>query len=125
MANLIFHSLADRYAEVLQDVASITGRDLKRLYVVGGGSKNELLNRLTARATGLEVLPGSTESTTVGNFAIQLAALGRDYADGVGVSASAVAKWASVLVTQPMRSGTGIRAQKVDGTQVNTEEAST
>jgi rhamnulokinase len=97
MANLIFHSLAARYAAVLRDATRITGRDLKRLYVVGGGSRNTLLNRLTARATGLEVLPGSAESTTVGNFAIQLSALNGGYADGVGVSAGAVAKWASVL----------------------------
>jgi rhamnulokinase len=125
MANLIFHSLAQRYAAVLQDATSITGKDLKRLYVVGGGSKNALLNRLTARATGLEVLPGSTESATVGNFAIQLAALARDYADGVGVSASAVAKWASVLSAQPMRPGNGIRTQKIDGTQMDIDEAFT
>jgi rhamnulokinase len=125
MANLIFHSLADRYAAVLRDVSSITGRDLKRLYVVGGGSKNALLNRLTARATGLEVLPGSTESTTVGNFAIQLAALGGEYADDLGVSASAVAKWASVLAAQPMRLGNGICGRKIDGAQVDIGEVST
>jgi rhamnulokinase len=100
MANLIFHSLADRYAAVLHDAAMITGRDLKRLYVVGGGSRNARLNRLTAKATGLEVLPASAESTTVGNFAIQLAALDGDYTDAVGVSAGAVAKWASVLGAQ-------------------------
>jgi rhamnulokinase len=102
MANLIFHSLADRYAEVLQNAARITGKVLQRLYVVGGGSRNALLNRLTARATGLEVLTGSTESTTVGNFAIQLAALQGDYTDAIGVSASAVAKWAGVLAPQPI-----------------------
>lgn len=104
MANLIFHSLADRYAAVLQNATSITGRVLKRLYVVGGGGRNALLNRLTARATGLEVLTGSTESTTVGNFSIQLAALDGDYSDGVGVSASAVAKWAGVLAPLPIGS---------------------
>jgi rhamnulokinase len=108
MANLIFHSLADRYAAVLQNARSIAGRTLKRLYVVGGGSRNALLNRLTARATGLEVLTGSTESTTVGNFAIQLAALDGDYADD-GVSAGAVAKWAGVLSSLPI--GPPIAAQ--------------
>jgi rhamnulokinase len=102
MANLIFHSLADRYAAVLQNATSITGRTLKRLYVVGGGSRNALLNRLTARATGLEVLTGSTESTTVGNFVIQLAALDGDYAEGVGVSSSTVAKWAGILASLPI-----------------------
>jgi len=102
MTSLILHSLAARYAAVLCDATNITGRDLKQLYVVGGGSRNTLLNRLTARATGLEVLTGSAESTTVGNFAIQLAALAGDYGDDVGVSASALAKWASVLAALPI-----------------------
>ena len=104
MANLIFHSLANRYAEVLRNATKITGKALKRLYVVGGGSRNTLLNRLTARATGLEVLTGSTESTTVGNLAIQLAALDKDFSDGIGVSAAAVAKWAGVLAALPIGS---------------------
>ena len=108
MANLIFHSLAHRYAAVLQDAASITGRDLKRLYVVGGGSRNSMLNRLTGRATGLEVLAGSSESTTVGNFAIQLTALDGNYSDGVGVAASGVAKWASVLAAHNIRPRTQV-----------------
>ncbi|WP_263384437.1 rhamnulokinase [Granulicella arctica] len=92
-ASLIFHSLAARYAEVLGRVALHSGKALRRLFVVGGGSRNEFLNRLTAEATGLEVLRGSTESSTVGNFAVQLAVL-----DGEGVSAEAVSQWAGVLV---------------------------
>jgi rhamnulokinase len=101
MTRLVLHSLAARYAAVLESATSISGKTFKRLYIVGGGSRNALLNRLTARATGLEVLPGSIESTTMGNFAIQLAALDGNYADGIGVSGSAVAKWASVLGAQP------------------------
>lgn len=97
MASLILHSLAARYAAVLQDATRITDKTFKRLYIVGGGSKNALLNRLTANATGLEVLTGSTESATVGNFAIQLAALEGNYTDGIGVTARAVSEWASVL----------------------------
>ena len=102
MTSLILHSLAARYAAVLRDATNITGRDFKQLYVVGGGSRNTLLNRLTARATGLEVLTGPAESTTVGNFAIQLTSMDEDYGEDVGVSASAVAKWASVLAAQPI-----------------------
>ena len=34
------------------------------LYIVGGGSRNTLLNRLTQEATGLEVRCGYVESTT-------------------------------------------------------------
>src|SRR6266436_3456858 len=97
IANTIFHSLAARYAEVVASVASITGKKLKRLFIVGGGSKNSLLNRLTAERTGLEVILGSTESTTLGNFAIQIAALQGSWNDATGVAASAVAQWAEEL----------------------------
>jgi len=75
LASFLFHSLATRYAEVLRNVAAITGKNLKRLYIMGGGSQNELLNRLTAEATGLEVIRAGTECSTRGNFAVQLAAL--------------------------------------------------
>jgi rhamnulokinase len=121
-ANLIFHSLAARYAAVLRNVAEITGQTLRRLYVVGGGSRNALLNQLTAKAAGLEVLTGSTESTTVGNFAIQLAALEGDYTNCTGVAAKAVAEWAGILAAQPIRLNNS-GAQKVDGNQLGIGEA--
>jgi len=58
----------ERYAEVLVSIAAITGKNLKRLFIVGGGSKNTLLNRLAAERSGLEVLLGSPESATLGKF---------------------------------------------------------
>jgi rhamnulokinase len=73
-ANLIFHSLAARYAQVLRELAQVTGREARTLHVVGGGGRNRLLNRLTAEATGLKVFAGHVESSTIGNFAIQMAA---------------------------------------------------
>ena len=97
VANLIFHSLAERYAEVLQDLEQTTGKKFKRLLIVGGGSRNKFLNHLTARATGLEVTTGPTESATIGNFAVQLASLSGAYTDAVGVNAAAVADFASLL----------------------------
>jgi rhamnulokinase len=72
-ASLILHSLAARYAEVFRDLAEVTGKRLRQLYIVGGGSRNTLLNRLTQEATGLEVHCGYVESATIGNFAMQLA----------------------------------------------------
>ena len=101
-ASLIFHSLAARYAEVLASIGALTKKKLKRLFIVGGGSQNGLLNRLTAKRTGLEVILGSTESTTIGNFAIQLSALQGDWNPSTGVSASAVAKWAEELLHYSM-----------------------
>jgi rhamnulokinase len=64
---------------------------------VGGGSRNDFLNRLTRQATGLEILRGYVESATIGNFAIQIASLEGAYTPEVGVNASAVAHWAAVL----------------------------
>jgi rhamnulokinase len=93
MARLIFDSLAGRYAAVLRALGQITGKRLQQLYVIGGGSQNELLNHLTAEATGLEVKRGSTESSTIGNFAVQLAAGEGD------TSAENVAKWAAGLAS--------------------------
>ncbi len=96
-ANLIFHSMAARYAQVLSSIGQITGKKLKRLFIVGGGSQNTLLNKLTARHTGLEIILGYTESTTIGNFAIQMAALENRKNRTSGVTAAGVARWAELL----------------------------
>jgi rhamnulokinase len=92
MINLILHSLAGKYGEIVYKLAHITGKKFRRIYIVGGGSRNNLLNRLTAIATGLEVRCGAVESSTVGNFAVQLAAQ-----ENAGVDAVAVANWAQQL----------------------------
>ena len=91
MVALVLHSLAARYAEVLRAAAEITGKRFRRIYVVGGGSRNTFLSRLTEQATGIEVRAGSPESSTIGNFAVQLATL-----DGAA-TASAVGEWARRL----------------------------
>ena len=102
IANTIFHSLAARYAEVISSIAALSKKKLRRLFIVGGGSRNGHLNRLTAERTGLEVIPGSTECTTIGNFAIQLAALQGEWSPSTGVSTAAVAKWAEELTQHAM-----------------------
>ena len=99
IANLIFHSLAARYAEALSSIAKITGKKLTRLFIVGGGNQNAHLNALTAKRTGLEVILGATESTTIGNFAVQLAALDGDYSPSIGVSAERVADYAEQMIS--------------------------
>ncbi len=93
-ACLIFHSLAARYGSVFRSVRELTGRDPKRICVVGGGSRNEYLNRLTHEATGLLVERCAVESTTAGNFAIQWARLDQS---GNGVSPSSIAQRAAQL----------------------------
>ena len=98
IANLLFHSLAARYASVVSSIQRITGRKLRRLFIVGGASQNHYLNRLTAERSGLEVVRGAAEATTIGNLAIQLAALNGDSSPSTGVRAAAVARYASELM---------------------------
>ncbi len=97
IANLIFHSLAARYAGVLRDLASVTGKKINRIYVVGGGSRNEYLNQLIARETGLEVHRGAVESSTIGNLAVQCAVLSGEHDSETGVLPEAVAEWSQRL----------------------------
>lgn len=93
LASAIFANLAARYAEILRTMEKVLGRSFRRIYVVGGGSQNMVLNRLLADATGLEVIRGAVESATVGNLAIQFAAL-----EGDGhVTTACVASWAEKL----------------------------
>jgi rhamnulokinase len=97
MTSLILHSLAARYGEIVSSLAQITGKKLRRIYIVGGGSRNTLLNRLTEAATGLEVRCGAVESATIGNFAVQLAALEDPHPEGV--AAATVAQWAQRILS--------------------------
>jgi rhamnulokinase len=99
LANLIFHSLAERYANVLRSIESTAKKKLRRVFIVGGGNKNQLLNRLTREKSGLDVVLGSSESTTIGNFAIQLAALDGAWTPGIGVPSDDVARWAHRLTS--------------------------
>ena len=83
---------------MLDRVASLTGSKLKRLFIVGGANQNAFLNRLTAEATGLQVFRGSPESSTVGNFAVQMATLEGVRDDVTGTYAEPVARWAGLFI---------------------------
>ena len=72
----IFESLAMKYRLTLRSLEKICGRSIDQIRVVGGGSKNRLLNQFTADATGRRVLTGPAEATALGNIAIQVLATG-------------------------------------------------
>lgn len=72
----ILESLALKYALVIRDLELVTQRSITRIRVIGGGSKNRLLNQLTADATGKQVLAGPAEATALGNIAVQMVARG-------------------------------------------------
>ena len=73
-ARVIFESLAARYATAIQSIERMRGCRIDRIHILGGGSQNQLLTRLTAERTGKPVERGNAESSTLGNFAVQLAA---------------------------------------------------
>ena len=65
-------SLAKKYAEVKAQMERCTNKKINKIYIVGGGSRNQLLNRLTAEFTGCEVVRGEVEATAMGNILVQL-----------------------------------------------------
>lgn len=72
----IYRGLAKTYAEALETVKKLTGKPLKSLRIVGGGSKNRLLNDLTAKETGLKIQVGPSEATAIGNILYQARSCG-------------------------------------------------
>jgi rhamnulokinase len=72
----ILDSLALGYRRVIDDLGRVTGRPVTTVHIVGGGSRNQLLNQAVADVTGLPVVAGSVEATALGNVLVQLIALG-------------------------------------------------
>jgi rhamnulokinase len=72
----IFDSLALKYKHVLNSLHELAPFPIKRLHVIGGGSQNRLLNRMTADAIGLPVIAGPCEATAIGNIMMQAKGLG-------------------------------------------------
>jgi len=93
-ARVILESLAARYAIALADLELMLNRKLDRIHIIGGASRNRLLAHLTAQHTGLPVDCGHPESSTIGNFAVQVAASEESHAR---VTRNGVRRWASLL----------------------------
>lgn len=76
LVRTILESIAASYRRCLDELQQITGESIDRLYMVGGGTQNQLLCELTAQATGLPVTAGPVEATALGNLLIQARTLG-------------------------------------------------
>ncbi|MEU5884940.1 rhamnulokinase family protein [Spirillospora sp. NPDC047279] len=72
----VLDSLALAHRATIADAARLSGREVDTVHLVGGGSRNDLLCRLTAEATGLPVVAGPAEATALGNIGVQACALG-------------------------------------------------
>lgn len=72
----VLESLAFKYRQVILDLEHLTAQPIHQIRIIGGGSKNRLLNQFTADATGRRVLAGPAEATALGNVAMQMLATG-------------------------------------------------
>ena len=67
-----YRSLVLSYKQAIEELEANTGMKYEKLYIVGGGAKNQFLNRLTTEATGKEVIALPIEATALGNLKIQM-----------------------------------------------------
>ncbi len=76
LVRCVLESLAARYSRVLEGLEQVTGTTVEVIHVVGGGSRNQLLNQLTANKCRRRVVAGPTETTVLGNLLSQVRAAG-------------------------------------------------
>lgn len=76
VARMVYEALALKYRYVLERLVECTDKKVNALHVIGGGSKNELLNQFTADAIGIPVYAGPGEATAMGNLMLQAYACG-------------------------------------------------
>ena len=72
----VYESLALKYRQVNEDICAVTGKPSKIVHIVGGGSKNLMLNQFTANALNVDLMAGPEEATAVGNIMVQALGLG-------------------------------------------------
>ena len=76
IVRIILESLALKYREAIEILQTLINKDINVLHIIGGGSKNDLLNQMTADSTGLKIVAGPTEATALGNLLMQAKAKG-------------------------------------------------
>ena len=99
ISRLILESLAATYGDVLGYLERLIGRRIDRVHIVGGGSRNELLNQLAANATGRTVIAGPVEATAAGNILVQ--AIGAGFVSGVPEAREIVKRSFPLQIYQP------------------------
>lgn len=76
IVRVVLESLALKYRVVLTQLEKLVGKSLDPIHIIGGGTKNTLLNQLAADATGCRIVTGPVEATAIGNVIVQAIALG-------------------------------------------------
>lgn len=70
--NSVYHSLARSYKDAILEIEKITKQQIKAIHIVGGGSKDSYLNKLTSKYTERPVTAGPVEATAIGNIITQI-----------------------------------------------------
>lgn len=70
-------SLALKYRWVTEKLEILSGKSLRAIHILGGGSQNQLLCQFAADATQRPVIAGPVEATAMGNVLMQAIARGR------------------------------------------------
>ena len=71
IVRVLLQSLAERYRKGIAYLNTLLPAPIESLCIIGGGSRNKLLNRLTEEATGVPVSTGGVEATAIGNILVQ------------------------------------------------------
>ena len=79
--------LALRYRYIIEQLEEVSDKKTSTIHIVGGGTKNRLLNQFTADATGRRVITGPIEAAATGNLIVQAIAMGdvANWHEGVAV----------------------------------------
>ena len=75
IVRVALEGIALKYRLVLERLEELTGKRLDPIHIIGGGTKNTLLNQLTANSTGRTVITGPVEATAIGNILMQAVGL--------------------------------------------------
>jgi rhamnulokinase len=100
LTRVIVESLASAFADALAKAAELSGRTVRVVHIVGGGSQNALLCQAVADRSGLPVHAGPVEATALGNLLVQARALGELTGD-LTVLRALVAKTHNLSVYAP------------------------
>ena len=94
-----FDSLVMKYRYVFRQLEDLGGHPLDRVHIVGGGSRNDFLNQMSADALGVPVEAGPTEATSLGNICIQMIATGA--LSGLGEARSVIRQSFPTTIFEP------------------------
>lgn len=95
----IYESLAMKYRFTFENLCDCTGKDYPVIHVIGGGTKDGLLCKMTADSCNREVKAGPIEATVMGNVAVQLMSDGT--LGGISQARQAVADSEELKIYKP------------------------